>query len=63
MKKFLKFLRFVIDLILFAIVLFILIIQIGKWQKMLFIQAYRETLNNKYLTEKIIQGKQTIREI
>lgn len=63
MKKVLKFLRIVIDFILFAIVLLILIIKIGKWQKMLFAQAYREVLNKNYLTEKVIRGKRTIREI
>lgn len=63
MKKIPKFLRIVVDLILFAVVLFVLIIQIGKWQKMLFAQAYREVLNKNYLTEKIIKGKHTIREI
>ena len=63
MKKVPKFLRITIDFILFAIVFFILIIQIGKWQKMLFAQAYREVLNKNYLTEKVIKGKRVIREI
>ena len=63
MKKGLKFLRIVIDFILFAIVLFALILQIGKWQKKIFAQAYKEALNNHFLAEKIIEGKKTLKKI
>jgi hypothetical protein len=63
MQRIRKLLRFVVEIILLAVVLFVLIIQFGKWQKKLFAQAYREVLNKNYLTENLIKGRRTIREI